>query len=317
MVTASGTPFYSDPTGAAPTGGSSAYYAAIQAAKAAGSQGGGTTPALTPDQSNAFALMSDTLTQWGLASLIPDLRNLIVQGDTNSDTLSLALSQTQAYKERFAGNEIRQQKGLPALTPAQYIATEEQYRNAMQAYGLPSGYFDKPQDFTNLIGNDVSPSEVAERAQVAHDQYLAAPDDWKSLWKSYGFTDGDAIASILDPNVGTQIIKDRAGQVAIGGAAADQGFAVSQQRAQQFQQQGVTLAGAQKAYAQIAQSLPTDSAIAQRFGTQFGQTQEENDLLLNSSTAAQTRNTLYHSEEALFKGTASADSNALGVSQAH
>lgn len=273
--------------------------------------------ALTKDQSDALALLSDTLRQWGLTALLSDLKNLIIAGDTSPDTLSIALSQTQAYKQRFAGNEIRRANGLPELTPAQYIATEEQYKQVMQSYGLPHGFYDSHQDFTDLIGKDVSPAEIDARAKIAHDQFIAAPDYVKNEWQQYGFSKGDAIAAILDPNVATSIIQDRATQVAIGGAAAQQGLHVSQSRAQQFQQAGVTGTQAQKAYQQIGQSLPLDQQIAQRFGQTFGQTQEENDLLLGDAKAGQQRQTMYAEEEALFKGRSGADAQSLGVSQSY
>lgn len=80
----------------------------------------------------------------------------------------------------------------------------------------------------------------------------------------------------------------------------------------------MTLQGAQTAYQQLAQSMPTDQSIAQRFGTTFDQTQEENDLLLHQGEAGTKRQTLYDEEKGLFKqdgGAAGAE--ALGVSQAY
>ena len=274
-------------------------------------------PTLSNSQQGIYDLMAATLKSWGLESLGADLKNLILKGDTSPDTLALALSQTQAYKTRFAGNELRVKNGLSELTPAQYLATEEQYRNVLQAYGLPSGFYDQHTDFTKFIGTGISPAELQSRAQVAHDQYMAAPPETRALWQKYFGGKGDAIASILDPDVATQLIQDRGMQVAIGGAAAQQGINVNQARAQQFQQAGVTLAGAQKAYSQIAQSLGTDQSIAKRFGTTFGQTDEENDLLLGQGDAAVKRATIYDEEKALFKGGNGASAESMGVSQSY
>jgi hypothetical protein len=257
------------------------------------------------------------LTSWGLSSLIPDLKQLIVNGDTSSNTLSLALSQTQAYKTRFAANDARVAAGLPALNPAQYIATEEQYHQVLQSYGLPAGFYDKPSDFTDFIAKDISPTELDARAKIAHDQYMSAPDTTKALWQQYGFAKGDAIAAILDPDVATAVIQDRAQQIAIGGAAAAHGFQVNQPRAQQFQQAGVTLSQAQQAYSQISQASGTDQQIASRFGTSFNQNDEENSLLLGQGEAVNKRQTMYDEEKSLFQGHAGADANTLGVSQAH
>lgn len=273
--------------------------------------------ALSGDQQGIYDLMNQLLGSWGLTALAGDLKNLILKGDTSVDTLSLSLSQTAAYKKRFAGNEERRKLGLPELLPAQYIAIEEQYQNVLQAYGLPKGFYDSQSDFTKMIGHGISPDELKTRAQVAHDQFTAAPDYVKNLWSQYFGTKGDAIAAILDPETATQVIADRGQQVAIGGAAAQFGIGVNQSRAQQFQQAGVTLAGAQKAYQQIASSQGTDQSIAKRFGTTFDQTQEENDLLLGDAEAAKKRQSLYGEEQALFSGKSGLDNNALGVSQSY
>lgn len=275
------------------------------------------TTTLNPNQQSAYDLMLQTLTSWGLASLATDLKNLIIKGDTSPDTLSLALSQTAAYKQRFSGNALREKNGLPDLTPAQYIAMEEQYRNIMNSYGLPAGFYDTHDDLADMIGKDISAQELQTRVQVAHDQYTNAPDYVKNLWSTYFGTKGDAVAAILDPDTATQVIQDRANQVAIGGAAAQNGFTLSQPRAQQFEQAGVTLDAARKAYSQIAQSYATDQNIAQRFGATFGQTQEENDVLLGDASAGNLRNTLYSEEEGLFKGHSGLTQQSLGVEQEH
>lgn len=278
----------------------------------------GASSTLTSAQQSVYDLMNATLASWGLGTLGNVLRNLIVKGDTNPDTLSLELSQTKEYKERFAGNAERIKNGLPELKPAEYIALEEGYQQVLRAYGMPRGFYDSHDDFTKFIGNDLSVNELQTRVQVAHDQYTAAPDYVKNLWSQYFGSSGDAVAAILDPNTATSLIQDRGQQVALGGAAAAQGLSINQQRAQQFQQAGVSLDSARKAYQQIAQSMPTDQSIAQRFGTTFDQTAEENSLILGQAADTQKRQTLYDEEQALFKGgVGSADKDTLGVSQSY
>jgi hypothetical protein len=273
-------------------------------------------PTLNQAQQGAYDLLASTLKSWGLGTLLPDLKGFILGGDTSPDTLSLKLSQTTAYKQRFAGNEERRKNGLPELNPAQYIGLEEQYSNVLRSYGLPAGFYDSHKDFTDFIGKDISPSEIQTRAQIAHDQYQAAPSYMKELWGQYYGGKGDAIAAILDPDTATSVIQDRAKQVGIGAAGAQYGFGVSANRAQQFAQSGVTLQGAQQAYRQIAAVHGQDQSIAQRFGQQFSQKDEENDLLLGDAGAAQKRQTLYANEQALFRGSTGIDANTLGVSQA-
>lgn len=276
-----------------------------------------TPPPVVNPINSAADLLKQTLISWGLQSLLPNLQAYLKAG-YDSTTINLALQDTAEWKARFAGNEIRKQKGLGVLTPAQYIATEEQYRNILQQYGFPTGFYDSHDDFNNFIGNDISPNELQSRAQVAHDTYFSAPPEWRNMWAQYGFSHGDAIAAILDPNVGTQLLQDRATQVQIGGTALQHGFQVNQARAQQFQQHGTTLAEAQRAYSQLGQYYQTDQNIANRFGQQFGQTQEENDLLLGDSQAALQRQTLYNEEKGLFDGRAGgADQHSLAISQSY
>src|SRR6266705_2035265 len=262
------------------------------------------TKPLNPTQQSAFDLMTKVLTDWGLATLVPDLKKLILKGDLAPDTLSLALSQTKAYKERFVGNEMRSKQGLPVLTPAQYIALEEQYNNIMRAYGLPKGFYDQHSDFTKFIGNDVSPAELEDRVKTYSEQYENADQAAKDVWQRYfGLSQGDAIAHMIDPTRWSNAdLHNKALQVGIGTAAQEQGIKVSQQRAQQFQEQGVTLAGAQKAYQDIASAQFTDKSIAQRFRTTFGQEEEENARLLGQAGDIEKLKTLQGSEQGLFAG---------------
>lgn len=268
-------------------------------------------PTLSGTQSSAYDLMAHTLSSWGLSSLLPDLKRLILSGDSAADTLSLALSQTDAYKQRFAANAQRMKNGLPELTPAQYIATEEQYRNLFNQYGV-SGY--NSQDALNgFLGRDVSPSELDSRLKEATDHYLNAPQEWRDLWASYGYSQGDALKTILDPTKSLDQIQRESATVGIGAAAANNGLGVDRSRAVDLQQHGVTLDQAQKAYQQIAAYGQVDQNIAQRFNTTFDQTQEENDLLLNQGDATAKRQNLYGEEEALFKGHAGANTNSYAV----
>lgn len=273
-----------------------------------------TTP-LNQGQQNVFDLMSAQLSAWGLNVLNSDLRSLVVAGDTSPDTLTLALSQTSAYKARFAGNEIRVANGMSAMTPAEYLATENSYQQVLRAYGLPSGFYDSPKDFADFIGKNVSASELDARAKVAHDQYESAPGYVKELWGQYYGSKGDAVAAILDPSIATQTILDRGTTVGIGGAAAKQGIDIGLGEAQRLQQAGITAPDADKAFSQIAQSQLTDQGIAQRFGTTMNLRDEEDARLTGDGPAQNKLDRLYAEEGSLFKNRIGMNSESLGVSQ--
>lgn len=274
-------------------------------------------PALTQNQQSVWDFIRATLTSWGIPdSLMGDVRSFIVAG-YGSDEIQLKLQETQAYKDRFAGNELRRKAGLPVLSPAQYIALEEAYTSTLRAYGLPPGFYDDKRDFDQFIGNDIDPTELRERAQAAHDQYMQAPEEYRQQWRDNYGNDGDAIAYILDPTKAQSAVLNRMRQVAIGGEARLKGLTIDAQRAQQFDQRGVTLEQARRAYSQIAQIRGTDAAIAGRFGTTFTQQDEEDELLLGSAEVAEKRRRLYGQEEALFRARPGVAENAIGVSQSN
>lgn len=266
-----------------------------------------------PASQSALNLMAQTLKSWGLESLAGDLKGLLVQGITSNDTLSLALSQTDAYKQRFSANADRLKNKLPELTPAQYIATEEQYRNLLKSYGLPPGFYDQNSDLSKFIGNDVSPTELESRLKVATDQYMNADAVTRDTWQQYfGLTQGDAVAHMLDPTkYSLTDLTNKATQVGIGSSAQEQGLGVSADRANYLQTRGVTLAQAQQAYANIGSSFGTDQSIATRFGSSIDQNTEENARLLNEGADVNKISQLYSQEQALFKGHAASDANTL------
>jgi hypothetical protein len=260
------------------------------------STGGGDVP------NSAADLLKQTLIAWGLASLLPHLQDYLKKG-YDSNTINLALQDTQEWKTRFAGNEIRKQNGLSVLSPAQYLAVEEQYHQIMQAHGLPSQFYDKQDDFTKFIGGDVSPSELDARAKIAADQWQNADPATKQAWKNYyNLDDGHAIAAILDQKTALPIIERQAAAAGIGGAAGQQGLDVTRSRAEQFAQFGVSLDQARQAYSNISQVLPAATALGSRFGEQLGQSQLEDASLLGSGEAQRQLQRLGSAEKSDFSG---------------
>jgi hypothetical protein len=274
-----------------------------------------TTP--TAPSQNALDWAKSILTQWGLLSLLPDLTKMLKDG-MGQDQLTFALQDTQAYKTRFAGNELRKKAGLPVLQPAQYIAVEEQYHQIMQAYGLPSKFYDTHDDFTKFIGGDVSPTEMEQRVKIASDTWMNADPETKKAWQQYyHLTDGDAVASILDQNVALPVLQQRAAAVGIGAAAGSQGLTVDKTRAERFAEFGVSLDQARKAYGDIAQALPSFQAAGSRFGEDVGQGTLENAALLNDADAQRKEQRIAASEQADFTGRGGANTSTLAAGSSY
>ncbi len=126
---------------------------------------------------------------------------------------------SDAYKTRFAANEIIRKRmadgtGLPGdrlLTPAEYIRTEQAYREIMSEAGLPNYFYDQQEDFTKLIGElGTSVAEVSERVNIAKRALQDADQNIKNALQSYyGWSEGDMVAYLLDPEKAFRAIDSR------------------------------------------------------------------------------------------------------------
>ena len=147
------------------------------------------------------------------SSFINSLMNTIdkVYADNIMPTdaqITNSIYNSDAYKTRFAANQFIAQrlssgKGLPGdklLTPAEYIATENTFRDLMVEAGLPSGFYDTPEDFSKFIENNTSAAEVSARINVAKSALQNADQNIVNALKTYyGFDNNDLAAYLLDP----------------------------------------------------------------------------------------------------------------------
>lgn len=115
---------------------------------------------------------------------------------------------SDAYKTRFAANEVIRKrladgKGLPGdrlLTPKEYITAEAGYKEILQEAGLPSEFYDSPDDLNNIIASSVSVSEFTSRVNVARDALQNADQNVVNALKDYyGLDRSQLTAYLLDP----------------------------------------------------------------------------------------------------------------------
>lgn len=125
---------------------------------------------------------------------------------------------SDAYKTRFAANEairkrIAEGKGRPGdklLSPAEYIAAEDGYREIMQNAGLPTSFYDQPEDLGNLISNSISVAEFTARVNIAQNALQKADQAIvNSLKTYYGLSSGDLVAYLLDDKKAFDAINSR------------------------------------------------------------------------------------------------------------
>jgi hypothetical protein len=267
------------------------------------------TAGLTGDQKDAFASLNALFTSYGLGSLAPKIVDFIKQG-YSADTINLLLQETTEYKQRFAANEVRRQKGLPVLSPAEYLATETSYRQIMRAAGLPAGFYDQPQDFQKFLEQDVSPTEIQSRVQSASDFINSASPEEKAAFSKW-YTNGDMIAYALDPKRAAPLVEKAFATAQVGGAAAEQGLSIDQKMAQTIAEAGINGQQASQGMALVASTVGNDQKLAAISGDSINAYDLMRETFLNDQSVSQKRDRLASQERARFGGSSAVGSGSL------
>jgi hypothetical protein len=272
---------------------------------------------------DAFKLLQDTFTAYGLIDpklgandpFLVTLTNLM-KGYTDPVTgkitqvgpneAALLLKQTDAYKNRFKGNQDRLAAGLNVLTEGEYIAMENQYANLFTQYGVSN--FANRTEFASLIGKDISNVELNSRLDLAVNQVANASPDIKAQLRAYypGITDADLTAYFLKPEETLPMLQQKVTSAQIGAAATEQGLAApTLTRAEELAKLGVDQTGARTGYAKVAAVLPETSKLSQIYGEtgiKYGQNQAEQEFLQNNQDVARQRRQLAQLEQGSFSG---------------
>jgi hypothetical protein len=274
------------------------------------------TPTLSTTQSDAFAFLSDTFKQYGLEVLIPEILSYIQQGYGN-DTVTLHLQQTDAYKQRFKANDARVKAGLPVLSPADYVKTEDSIRQVMQAAGLPEGFYDSQDDFTQFLANDVSPQEVQQRVTLASNAvYNADPATKDALQQWYGVDDAHLAAHFLDPEKAAPLLDKQATAAKIGGMGVNRGLGIDQSTAEAIGATGVSDYQLKSGLDAVTQNARPYQTLGEIYGVQTS----GNDLLAGefglagAQEALAKKRSLSSQERAAFNGSSAVAKGSLSQS---
>jgi hypothetical protein len=272
---------------------------------------------------SAYDLLFSEFDRYGLGSLVSPLQKFIVEGLSPAE-FTLRLRQTDAYKNRFAANAQRINKGLRALSEAEYITLEDQYQNVMRNYGLPKEYYARGEmgvqpGFEKFIGGDVSAAELEDRIQTAQNRVLnAAPEISNTLRQFYpDIKDGDILAYALDPDQALTNIKRKIQAAEIGAGAVMAGLSTGLTRAEELQRYGVTGEQARQGFQTIGSFLPRATALADIYGKQgvgpYTQATAEAEVFGTPGAieAEKKRKQLAQLEQASFSGKTGAAGGAL------
>ena len=263
---------------------------------------------------DALEVMKARFKQYGLETLVEKIRQLAIEGASES-TITLQLQETPEYQTRFKANSARLKNNLAVLAPAEYLAVEDSYRQTLRAYGLKQ--FDTDEYVSQFIANDVSPTELSGRVQLAVQRVQNAdPAISKTLRDYYGIGQADLVAYTLDPATQFKKIERQVQAAEIGTAARIQGLETGVTVAEQLAAQGVTQAEAQKGYATIADILPTAEKLSAIYGTTlegYGQSSAEQEVFNTLASAQRARQKLTAREVAQFGGTSGLAKTALST----
>jgi len=274
----------------------------------------------TEERLSAFNILRMEFEQYGLGSLVTDIKDLLINSTPPSE-FGLRLRGTKAYQDRFKGNETRIAAGLSALSPAEYVALEDQYQTIMRNAGLPSSYYTKDKTgrqpgFEKFIGGDVSALELQDRISTAQSRVINANPEVSSALKQFypDITNGDILAYTLDPAQGLESIKRKVTAAEIGGAALQSGLTTSQSSAEQLQRYGVDKATAEKGYSTIGSGLQRGSQLSAIYGQDpYTQATAEQELfnIPGAEEARKKRQKVTGLEKATFGGQSGISSSAL------
>lgn len=270
---------------------------------------------LSGPEKNAFSALQSIFAEYGLEELSTDILMFVREGYDQA-TIALMLRETDAYKKRFAANEARQKAGLSTLSPAEYVALERQYAQVMRLNGMPAGFYDQREDFTNWIANDVSVQEVQSRVasakRAAYDIPQEAAD---ALYEFYGVKRDEVAAYFLDEKRALPLLEQQLAASEVAGGAKAAGYTTSEGRARELVGLGVDSRRAREGYMQIADVMPQAERLSNIYGDEgkYDLTAAEAEVFQTKggAEASKTRRGLASRERAAFSGSAGTTRGSL------
>lgn len=212
-------------------------------------------PALTDEQQRAWYELTSILRSFNLESMAEPLKAYIIANGTDDKTrLRLWIYDQPQFKERFPALEALKNKNR-AISPEEYIQLEKQYQGVMRTAGLSSDFFDNPNDFTDLISNEVTPDEFRIRVENGYNKVANTDPLVREAFKNYFGIQGDqALASFfIDPEKSAPALLKAAAAAEIGATAYAQDLDIDLNYATKLAEQGVTYQQAMEGMRRVSQ----------------------------------------------------------------
>jgi hypothetical protein len=235
----------------------------------------------TPEQNNAYNEVKRYLTDFKLDSLIEPLWKYVIDtGVNNDDQLWLWIQDRPEFHTRFPAFKKLQEQGR-AISPASYIEAEKAYERVMRAANIPATFFDKADDFTDLIVADVSPAEFQSRVEQGYKRVAQSGDLIRNAFKSYFGVEGDAAlaAFFIDPERSAPALERAVKSAEIQAAALATESSVNLSYASKLADMGVS-------YEQAMQGFQRLNTMRSLFAGGIGETSIQSSSPESSSLTA-------------------------------
>lgn len=218
--------------------------------------------ALNPDQQDAVAYLTELLSAYGLSELAGWAYDQVTSGNSPAMVRQLLWEQP-AFKKRFKVIFDRRERGLPAISVDEVLDYERKARQLFQAAGLPSGFYDSPDDFYEFLVNDVSLTELNGRVEIARD-YVHRSDATvrAEAQRLYGLTEGQEVAYVLDRSRALPLIQSQflSAQNAAASTRSGYGF-LTRAEAERLTALGIDPSRATQGFGALVQSRELFNAL--------------------------------------------------------
>jgi hypothetical protein len=250
---------------------------------------------------SAKATIHAFLDPLGLGALSDMAWNETLNGASWTQVL-LDIRNTDTYKAAFPGMAAALKNGDIAPgdnQESQYRSLVGTYQQVNQAYGLPKGFYDSPDQIAKFIENQVSPTEYKDRVAQYSSAVMGDTETLNQLSQLYGEANhpgnpvGDLLAHYLDPTVAEPLLTQQlqASQFAAAGKTSGYGQLTAAQAEQYGARAGTTAAQAQQGFGSLVHSqelfdaLPGEQAgaIGQdvQLGAAFGGSATDQEAIAN------------------------------------
>ena len=297
--------------------------------------GGGEDPALQyqrdvaiAERKSAFQILADEFKVNGLDTLAAEVQNFMTEGLSPAEA-KIAIRQSQAYKDRFKGNEGRIKKGLAVYQPNEYLQAEETYRNLLLANNLQDLVSRNTTDA--FISGAVSAQEVQDRIQNVFTKIDNADATLKGqlgqYFSNYGIADpnlqrSQLASALLTGETSSMALERQLKKAQLRAGAQMSGVTIAETGVESLQQQleaqniSDVYGTAKTGFSTLSQTQPGTEKLAQIYGEQTTGLSEELQQEAFFGLQSQRRKKLQEREQATFGGQAGVSTAGLGKSTA-